>query len=129
MEQQEAIEKGLFCKHCELVKPLKTHHCSVCGTCVLRMDHHCPWLHNCIGLNNYRFFVQMIFHTSFSDFFTLYCAFQARNTHLWQLIIGGPYLLIYFHLVHGVAFMCYTIFHLYCIDQDFTTFDLLFDSK
>lgn len=29
------------CKYCDLLKPLRTHHCSICRTCVLKMDHHC----------------------------------------------------------------------------------------
>eukprot|EP00043_Microstomoeca_roanoka_P019436 m.218702 g.218702 ORF g.218702 m.218702 type:complete len:338 (-) comp16994_c3_seq6:80-1093(-) len=45
-----------FCKKCQSVKPARAHHCRVCGRCVLKMDHHCPWVHNCIGFRNHRYF-------------------------------------------------------------------------
>nr|SVE94253.1 EOG090X06RJ [Simocephalus serrulatus] len=44
------------CKKCHSAKPPRTHHCSVCRTCILRMDHHCPWLNNCVGHFNHRYF-------------------------------------------------------------------------
>lgn len=38
-----------ICKKCHEIKPPRAHHCSICDTCVLKMDHHCPWINNCVG--------------------------------------------------------------------------------
>ncbi|EKX31562.1 hypothetical protein GUITHDRAFT_45920, partial [Guillardia theta CCMP2712] len=45
-----------LCKTCKLVRPERSHHCSVCGHCVLRMDHHCPFTNCCVGLRNHGYF-------------------------------------------------------------------------
>ena len=37
------------CHKCLLVKPKRAHHCKICDQCILKMDHHCPWLMNCVG--------------------------------------------------------------------------------
>ena len=29
------------CKKCQMPKPPRAHHCSICRRCVLKMDHHC----------------------------------------------------------------------------------------
>ncbi|KAL2093047.1 hypothetical protein ACEWY4_010359 [Coilia grayii] len=45
------------CPKCCSIKPERAHHCSICKRCIRKMDHHCPWVNNCVGENNQRFFV------------------------------------------------------------------------
>lgn len=32
----------------------RVSHCSTCGTCIMKLDHHCVWTQNCIGYRNQR---------------------------------------------------------------------------
>ena len=52
-----------FCRKCSAWKPERCHHCSVCGRCVLKMDHHCVWVANCVGAYNYKFFLLFLLYT------------------------------------------------------------------
>ncbi|XP_061088821.1 palmitoyltransferase ZDHHC16B isoform X2 [Conger conger] len=68
-----------MCKKCIIPKPARTHHCSICDSCVLKMDHHCPWLNNCVGHFNHRYFF------SFCLFMTMgciYCSLSSRDMFL-----------------------------------------------
>lgn len=63
-----------YCEKCAVIKPDRAHHCSVCGSCVLKMDHHCPWVNNCVAFNNYKFFVLFLLYG------LLYCLFVALSS-------------------------------------------------
>jgi len=52
---------GNWCFTCQAPKPERTHHCSQCGRCVLKMDHHCPWIGSkCVGLRTYPAFLHFL---------------------------------------------------------------------
>lgn len=63
-----------YCEKCNIIKPDRCHHCSICGACILKMDHHCPWINNCVSFNNYKFFVLFLGYT-----FAL-CVFTGATT-------------------------------------------------
>jgi len=53
------LSKGQFkqvCVVCRARRKMRSHHCKECGRCVDRLDHHCPWIDNCVGLGNQRSF-------------------------------------------------------------------------
>jgi len=63
----------LFCKKCNKRRPARTHHCRICQRCVLKMDHHCPWVANCVGYNNQKYFYQFLFYSTLGDFIAFLC--------------------------------------------------------
>eukprot|EP00007_Cunea_sp_BSH-02190019_P001808 CAMPEP_0174235432 /NCGR_PEP_ID=MMETSP0417-20130205/4876_1 /TAXON_ID=242541 /ORGANISM="Mayorella sp, Strain BSH-02190019" /LENGTH=308 /DNA_ID=CAMNT_0015313931 /DNA_START=27 /DNA_END=949 /DNA_ORIENTATION=+ len=73
-------EKSLnYCYACHSIKPPRTHHCKQCGRCILRMDHHCPWVNNCVGLHNERAFMLFVSGASISTGITFFWI-------LWRMI-------------------------------------------
>lgn len=72
-----------FCQICSSFKAPRSHHCRKCGRlemskptavssflhssiffifrCVLKMDHHCPWINTCCGHRNQPNFIKFLF--------------------------------------------------------------------
>lgn len=51
-----------FCNVCQRSRPARSHHCSSCKKCIRKRDHHCVWINNCVGLENHKFFIQLLFY-------------------------------------------------------------------
>lgn len=63
LNDSQALTKSQMWRVCEICcapKPPRTHHCSICGKCYVRLCHHCPALGKCIARDNYPYFFRFL---------------------------------------------------------------------
>ncbi|RAR13572.1 palmitoyltransferase swf1 [Stemphylium lycopersici] len=70
---------GTSCRTCKFLKPARSKHCSICKTCVSRMDHHCIWVNNCLGRGNYKWFLALLLSTGILIAYGAYLAYSALS--------------------------------------------------
>mmetsp|Transcript_5156 Transcript_5156/g.12377 ORF Transcript_5156/g.12377 Transcript_5156/m.12377 type:complete len:549 (-) Transcript_5156:68-1714(-) len=64
VERKKSNGDYRFCNKEKKFKPDRAHFCSAINRNVLRMDHFCPWLSNCVGYKNHKFFILCLFYTT-----------------------------------------------------------------
>jgi palmitoyltransferase ZDHHC4 len=78
-------EPSSVCPDCESLRTPRSRHCNLCGRCVDRFDHHCPWVNNCIGRTNFRqFYAFLIVQAMY-----LATAFVSCIMYFWFEISGS----------------------------------------
>eukprot|EP00439_Symbiodinium_sp_Y106_P060290 s857_g8.t2 len=126
-QEQKRSGERRKCKWCLKYKPDRTHHCRVCRMCILKMDHHCPWIYNCVGFRNYKYFFLLLVYTNID------CVLVV-STMLPSVRAGTqpttPFMTM-FLLIFGetlAGFLCVLVtmflgFHIYLMLQAMTTIE------
>ncbi|XP_018402787.1 PREDICTED: palmitoyltransferase ZDHHC7 isoform X2 [Cyphomyrmex costatus] len=72
-DNHEGDEKDdwTVCTRCETYRPPRAHHCRICKRCVRKMDHHCPWINNCVGERNQKYFIQFLVYVGALAIYTI----------------------------------------------------------
>mmetsp|Transcript_130412 Transcript_130412/g.260179 ORF Transcript_130412/g.260179 Transcript_130412/m.260179 type:complete len:356 (+) Transcript_130412:54-1121(+) len=115
------------CKWCMKYKPDRTHHCRVCKRCILKMDHHCPWLNNCIGLRNYRFFILTLLYSCVTMVVAtsglpdgIFLASDASRAGLQQALVVWACLCL---VLDSTVLLVFFAFHCWLITKGTTTIE------
>ncbi|KAF2670387.1 zf-DHHC-domain-containing protein [Microthyrium microscopicum] len=79
-----------ICRTCDLPKPARSKHCSLCRACVARADHHCIWVNNCLGRGNYKYFLSLLLSTSILLAYGAYLAYVTLKPQVAENIRQYP---------------------------------------
>ncbi|XP_046391753.1 palmitoyltransferase ZDHHC6 [Ischnura elegans] len=92
-KDEEDAEFLQYCGVCEGYKAPRAHHCRKCGRCVLKMDHHCPWINNCVGHRNHAHFAAFLLFATCGCFHAAIifsCSLIRAFNRDWYLYYGNP---------------------------------------
>jgi len=84
LENDSKYEK--VCAICEIIRENTVKHCIICNKCILRYDHHCPWINGCIGIGNHNIFLCLLLTLVF-DY--AICIKYAGYSILWLVNYAG----------------------------------------
>ncbi|KAL8616730.1 hypothetical protein ACOMHN_017768 [Nucella lapillus] len=117
-----------YCEKCKCIKPDRCHHCSVCASCVLKMDHHCPWVNNCVGFTNYKFFVMFLgyaliycFYVALSSlkyFIDFWTSGSGRGLERFHILF-----LFFVSVMFGISLISLFSYHLYLVFHNRSTLE------
>ncbi|MBA0876063.1 hypothetical protein Goshw_018921 [Gossypium schwendimanii] len=122
-----------YCWKCNQFKPPRCHHC---GRCVLKMDHHCVWVVNCVGALNYKYFLLFLFYTFletslvtlalFSHFLAFFSDEEIPGT---TATLATTFLSFVLNLAFALSVFGFLIMHVSLVSANTTTIEVFGTDK
>ncbi|KAL3863140.1 hypothetical protein ACJMK2_004909 [Sinanodonta woodiana] len=98
-----------ICKKCISPKPPRTHHCTICKRCILKMDHHCPWLNNCVGHYNHRYFYLFCVYMWCGTIYVSWVGYELFKQHFYGTMFTDNQ--TYLFIGYGHAFYHHAVLY------------------
>lgn len=126
-----------YCTTCHIWRPPRASHCGVCNACVMRHDHHCVYLNNCVGSRNYMYFIWCLLLITIScgllittsllqTFHYIRYPTSVINTFAQSVKAHPISLLLSIYGMLGIWYpLALLLFHIFLTAQDLTTRDYL----
>lgn len=118
-----------YCETCHIIRDIRVFHCSRCGRCIQRHDHHCPFVNNCIGKNNhFKFLKAITIATSYSTCITIYCGLYLMNalhsvSNIYNIRIILAIALLSIGVIIAFMMIPFIITHIWLISNNITSND------
>ncbi|KAM9394339.1 palmitoyltransferase ZDHHC12-A [Pholidichthys leucotaenia] len=118
-----------YCGYCLLQQPMRAKHCQMCKRCVRRFDHHCPWMENCVGERNHRWFIMYLLVQLLALLWALHIALSGVSpATTWKLWFKANGFLLAALGVIGVFSVVVVLLlgcHLYLVSINYTTWEFM----
>jgi len=79
------------CKTCHLLKPARSKHCSVCKSCIAKLDHHCIFINGCVGYGNLHWFLLLLLTTASLLFYGAFLGFSLLSLQIGKELPGWTF--------------------------------------
>ncbi|KAF4365132.1 hypothetical protein CsatB_000793 [Cannabis sativa] len=119
-----------YCQKCCHYKPPRAHHCRVCQRCVLRMDHHCIWINNCVGHANYKAFFVFVVYAVIACIYSLILLVGSLTNDSQKDEDGGGSSFRTLYVISGIMLIPLSValsvllgWHIYLVLQNKTTIE------
>merc|ERR1712151_449535 len=145
MFSNERSDDIRICRKTQAIKPDRAHYDSMTKGLVLKMDHYCPWVSNCIGYSNYKFFILFLFYAILYCFtiigialkpFLACWSYKSKSDEfsdeMDQLVNEGNFklqtiLVSLVSSVFSISITCLFFFHCYLVSKNRSTIEVYGD--
>ena len=117
-----------YCETCQIVRDVRVFHCKKCNKCILRHDHHCEFVNNCVGKNNHCKFLKFIILAALhSTFIAVYCIlYMVKQFDSPETLFDNPahiicIVIFVIAVMISLTMIFFVIQHLIMISNNITT--------